>query len=97
MAISLVLSLIFILVRLYSTVKANIEEIIVVCPNCYYFLGDKLDVKIVTIYEKLKELNLGKIINEENLPIYYPCPDREDKLFFNTIKPFIKGEIKNSF
>ena len=54
-------------------------------------------MKIVTIYEKLKELNLGKIINEENLPIYYPCPDREDKLFFNTIKPFIKGEIKNSF
>ena len=77
--------------------EANIEEIIVVCPNCYYFLVDKLDVKIVTIYEKLKELNLGKIINEENLPIYYPCPDREDKLFFNTIKPFIKGEIKNSF
>ena len=29
--------------------EANIEEIIVVCPNCYYFLGSKLDVKIVTI------------------------------------------------
>lgn len=77
--------------------EANIEEIIVVCPNCYYFLGQKLDVKIITIYEKLKELNLGQSIKDENIPIYYPCPDREDKLFFNTIKPFIKGEIKNSF
>ncbi len=77
--------------------EGNIEEIIVVCPNCYYFLGEKLDVKIVTIYEKLKELNLGQSIEEEYLSIYYPCPDREEKLFFNTIKPFLEGEIKNSF
>lgn len=77
--------------------EANIEEIIVVCPNCYYFLGQKLDVKIITIYEKLKELNLGQSIKDENIPIYYPCPDREDKLFFKSIEPFIKGKIKNSF
>lgn len=74
----------------------NVEEIIVVCPNCYYFLKGKLNVKITTIYEKLNQLKLGNKI-EENIPIYYPCPDREDKLFFNTIEPFIKGEIKNSF
>lgn len=77
--------------------KDNIEEIIVVCPNCYYFLKDKLDTKIITIYEKLKEINIGKVIKEENIPIYYPCPDREEKLFFDTIKPFIDGNIKNSF
>lgn len=77
--------------------KANIEEIIVVCPNCYYFLRERLDVKIITIYEKLKELNWGQRIEEDYFPIYYPCPDREEKLFFNTIKPFIEGEIKDSF
>lgn len=77
--------------------KESIEEIIVVCPNCYYFLKQKLDTNIITIYEKLKEINLGQIIKEENIPVYYPCPDREQKLFFNTIKPFIDGEIKNSF
>ena len=77
--------------------EANIEEIIVVCPNCYYFLGQKLDVKIITIYEKLKALNLGQSIKDENIPIYYPCPDREDKLFFKSIESFIKGKIKNSF
>ena len=77
--------------------ESTIDEIIVVCPNCYYFLKTKLDIKIVTIYEKLKELNLGQSIKEENIPIYYPCPDREDKLFFNTITPFIEGKVKNSF
>lgn len=77
--------------------KNNIEEIIVVCPNCYYFLNQKLDTKIITIYEKLKELNLGQEIKEEIIPVYYPCPDRVDKRFFDTIKPFLIGEIKNSF
>jgi len=77
--------------------EENIEEVIVVCPNCYYFLNEKLDINVITIYEKLKELNLGQSIKEETLPIYYPCPDREEKLFFNTIRPFLEGEIKNSF
>lgn len=77
--------------------EANIEEIIVVCPNCYYFLKERLDVNIITIYEKLKELNIGQNIEGEYFPIYYPCPDRKEKLFFNTIKPFIKGKVKDSF
>ncbi|MEG0855510.1 MAG: (Fe-S)-binding protein [Terrisporobacter sp.] len=77
--------------------EENIEEIIVVCPNCYYFLSKKLDVKIITIYEKLEELNMGKKIKETSIPIYYPCPDRDKKAFFNTITPFIEGKIKNSF
>ena len=75
----------------------NIEEIIVVCPNCYYFLKLKLDIKITTIYDKLNELNLGYKIKEELIPVYYPCPDRENKIFFNTIKPFIEGKIKDSY
>ena len=84
--------------RLRDTIsKENIEEIIVVCPNCYYFLGEKLDIKIVTIYEKLKELYMGEKIKDTCLPLYYPCPDRKEKLFFKTITPFIEGEIKDSF
>lgn len=30
------------------------------CPNCYYFLRNKIDAKVVSIYKKLDELNLGK-------------------------------------
>ena len=86
------------LLNLKNSIKNNsIEEIIVVCPNCYYFLKSKLDVNIITIYEKLRELNLGECIRKESIPIYYPCPDRNKKEFFNTIKPFIEGKIKNSF
>lgn len=80
-----------------SIEENNIEEIIVVCPNCYYFLKSKLNIKIITIYDKLEKLKLGKRINKISLPIYYPCPDRKEKLFFNTIKPFIEGKIKDPF
>ena len=51
----------------------------------------------MTIYEKMQELSIGKKIQIEELPIYFPCPDRVDKYFFNTIEPFIKGNIKDSF
>lgn len=37
----------------------GIEELIMVCPNCYYFLKGKLNVKIVDIYSKLIELDAG--------------------------------------
>jgi Fe-S oxidoreductase len=84
--------------KLKNTIKQeNINEIIVVCPNCYYFLKNKIDTKIITAYEKLKELNIGKSINKENIPMYYPCPDREDKEFFESIKFFLDGNIDNAF
>lgn len=38
----------------------NIEELIMVCPNCYYFLKDKINAKCISIYKKLDELGLGK-------------------------------------
>ena len=36
----------------------GIEEIITLCPNCYYFLKPRISVKIVTIYEKMSELGI---------------------------------------
>ena len=31
-----------------------------VCPNCYAYLKDRLSVKVVMIYDKLRELGLEK-------------------------------------
>lgn len=57
--------------------ERHVEELIILCPNCFYFLKDKLDIKMVDIYTKLKELNLGKDFDEESIKIFRPCPDRE--------------------
>src|SRR3712207_7710456 len=32
----------------------GIEELIMVCPNCYYYLEGRLDIRMVDIYTKLK-------------------------------------------
>ncbi len=63
----------------------NIDELIVVCPNCYYYLKDRISIKVVDIYTKLKELDIGKEINGDIL-LFRPCPDREKEIILNNIK-----------
>ncbi|MFA7573749.1 MAG: (Fe-S)-binding protein, partial [Lutispora sp.] len=38
--------------------KMSVEEIVTLCPNCYYFLKDKLNVNVTDIYKKLCELGM---------------------------------------
>ena len=54
---------------------AGAEEVIMVCPNCYSFLKDRLDVRVASIYEKLNELGLGNRIAGGS-SVFMPCPDR---------------------
>lgn len=63
------------------------------CPNCYHFLKGKLHARVVSIYDKLDELGLGKKI-KGNLDIFLPCPERENEEIFQSIKKFVDGEIK---
>ena len=60
-----------------------------VCPNCYYFLKNKLDVNIVSIYDKLDELHIGQKIQKGHIPMYYPCPDRSRKEMMSGIRKFL--------
>ena len=69
----------------------QVEELIMVCPNCYAYLKDRLSVKVVMIYDKLRELGIGKEI-EEKLRIFPPCPDRGTMEILDTIRPFLKEE-----
>ena len=73
--------------------KNGIEELILLCPNCYYHFGDRLNVKITVIYEKLAELGLGNKINEK-ADIFLPCPDRVDKKWMEYLSPFLENEMK---
>lgn len=77
----------------------GIEEIITLCPNCYYFLKPRISVKIVTIYEKIFELGI-KILDidfPENINLFLPCPDKESKHIKESILkliPSYKDNIK---
>lgn len=71
--------------------KSGVEEIVTLCPNCYYFLKDKLDIRIIDIYEKLHRLDIGNPLLIEDMNIFSPCPDREERLIRNSIEPFISS------
>lgn len=69
----------------------GVEEVVMVCPNCYHFLKPKLSVRVVDIYEKLKSLGIGKNI-QGGFPMFLPCPDRENRELLEHIQSFTTGE-----
>lgn len=75
--------------------KFGIEELIVLCPNCYHFLQPRLDIPVVSIYEKLAELGLGNKIREEKAYLFVPCPDKATLALEKSLLPFIEGEYEN--
>ena len=75
--------------------KLGIEEIIVLCPNCYHFLKPRLDIPVVSIYEKLRELGLGNQIHEQMANIFVPCPDKASMSLEKSLLPFFEGGYKN--
>lgn len=70
----------------------GVEEVIMVCPNCYEYLKDKLQVKVVSIYEKLLELGIGQTIDGE-ITIFRPCPDRMENKWISFMGTYLKGNI----
>ena len=72
--------------------KEGIEEVVMLCPNCYHFLKDKLPVPVVSIYEKLKELGIGEVLRED-ISVFLPCPDRSTKEIAKDMMPFLKGTV----
>ncbi len=68
----------------------GIEELILLCPNCYYYFGDQLGVKITFIYDKLKELGIGsEILAENEIKIFPPCPDRGSGKLLENLSSYV--------
>lgn len=78
--------------RIIDSINKNlrengVEEVIMLCPNCYYFLDNRLEAKIVSIYDKLKELGIGKSIDKD-LDVFVPCPDKYTFELLESINDF---------
>lgn len=76
---------------------AGVSQVVMACPNCYYFLKDRLDAEVISVYQKMKELGIGKKFDKERIPMYYPCPDRKDKKIAEDMDAFLNGEIVDAF
>lgn len=71
--------------------REDIEEVVMICPNCYQFLQGRMKTRITTIYQKLTQLGIGRKL-EGMCRVYLPCPDREEQVFLSTLKPFLSRE-----
>lgn len=70
----------------------DINEIVVACPNCREFFGERLGIRVTSVYTKLQELGLGNKISSD-IRFFLPCPDRKERIWISEIRPFIDGEI----
>ena len=78
-------------------ISNGIKEIITLCSNCYYFLKPRINIKIITIYEKMYELGLKFKLNndDEQINLFIPCPDKESKHIKNAILKIIDLDENN--
>jgi len=67
---------------------AGVSEVIMICPNCYYYLRSHLTVKVVSIYEKLQEWGLGYNL-EEGMNVFIPCPDKGSREWLGHMEAFL--------
>lgn len=73
--------------------RSGIEELITVCPNCYYYLKARLQISVVSIYEKLRQLGLGKRIDRPEINVFVPCPDRESLSLQEHMRNFLPDSV----
>lgn len=70
----------------------GIEELVLVCPNCYYFFKDKLEIKISMVYQ---HEDLMESLMPDQGPvdfqgkIFLPCPDRDKKELLDLLAPYM--------
>lgn len=77
--------------RIAARLKAGgVAELVVLCPNCYYYLKPRLSVPVISIYEKLMTLGIGDPVSAASFPLFVPCPDRDTRFLYEQIKPFFE-------
>lgn len=69
------------------------EELVTVCPYCYAYLKEHLDIPVVTVYDKLRELGLGAPVPADRLTVFRPCPDRAEGRWLKAMAPFLPETV----
>lgn len=77
--------------------RQGVTELLLACPNCYYFLKVRSTFRCTMIYEKLPELTNIRTIKRDVFHVYTPCPDRDTEEVLSLVKSFLDGEIRFSY
>ncbi|HSH37041.1 (Fe-S)-binding protein [Schnuerera sp.] len=72
--------------------ELGIEELILLCPNCYYYLKENLDIKISMIYEHdeiMESLIFKDNSNKIEGLLFLPCPDKDSRTIYKMLEKYI--------
>ncbi|MDO4841143.1 MAG: heterodisulfide reductase-related iron-sulfur binding cluster [Phoenicibacter congonensis] len=59
--------------------KIGCERVIVLCPNCWKLMKNRLNLPVISIYEYLSEIRFDFDANANSISgrMFVPCPDRQ--------------------
>ena len=69
--------------------RCGCKRIACMCPNCYYYLREHLDMEVISTYQLLVELGVAQDGALDGGVMFVPCPDRKERL--------LEGQIRGSF
>ncbi len=67
----------------------KVQELVTMCPNCYHYLKGKIDVEVIDIYKKLKDIGFEPQMEAKDYNFFLPCPDRYNRDILGSIKEII--------
>ena len=78
--------------------ELGIEELVLLCPNCYYYFKYNSNIKVSMIYED--ENIMKDLISKEGLKnvegnLFLPCPDKDSRKLYKMLKKYIDIENLN--
>lgn len=73
--------------------KADVKEVVMLCPNCYYYLSDKLDVKVTNIFDFMRKVGVGEKLVEKEIHLFMPCPDKSTKIWLEHLKYYLPENV----
>lgn len=62
------------------------KRIACICPNCFFYFRNRLDVEVISVYQLLWELGIKNKGHFEDALLFVPCPDREERIFEQEIR-----------
>lgn len=71
--------------------ERGVKELVATCPTCALSLQALVDVQVVSVYAKLRELGIGQILAPDGA-VFPPCPDRRDGLWLADVLSFFEDE-----
>lgn len=68
----------------------GVREIIALCPNCASMFSEVPDLRVTSVYAKLHELGVGRVLEPDGA-VFVPCPDRAERTWLADVLACFDG------